>query len=189
MTGDADPEIRAILNNTILMLWFSINPDGQNMLSSWYEDNVGTPYEVSPYPGLYQKYVGHDNNRDGYMVNTLESRVITRTLRRWEPQILYNHHHTAPFPTRIWIPPFAEPISANVHPLMFRTVNMIGMAMSHALEERGMPGATHMGTGFDDWYPGFMDHANNFHNVVSFLTETALYRYATRTTSTTWCRS
>ncbi|MDE2782397.1 MAG: hypothetical protein OXK77_05540, partial [Gemmatimonadota bacterium] len=109
----------------------------------------------------------------------IESRMATRVAREWEPQILYNHHQSSPFPTRIWIPPFAEPISPHVHPLMWRTVNLIGMSMAQALEERGQRGATHMGTGFDNWYPGFMDHANNFHNVASFLTETGLYRYAT----------
>jgi len=109
----------------------------------------------------------------------VESRVITRVLRHWEPQILYNHHQTAPFPARIWIPPFAEPVSEYVHPLMWRTVNLVGMAMAQALEERGQRGAVHMGTGFDNWYPGFMDHANNFHNVAAFLTETGLFRYAT----------
>ncbi|MCG8455142.1 MAG: hypothetical protein MI919_02605, partial [Holophagales bacterium] len=128
---------------------------------------------------LYQKYVGHDNNRDGYMLNTHEARVTTRVIRHWEPQVLYNHHQTAPFPARIWIPPFAEPVSPHVHPLMWRTVNLIGMAMAHALEERGQEGAVHMGTGFDNWYPGFLDHANNFHNIASFLTETGLYKYAT----------
>ena len=179
VTGDDDPEIRAILDNVILMLWPSINPDGQTMIAEWYRSNLGTPYEVSPAPFLYQKYVGHDNNRDGYMINQIESRMATRVTREWEPQILYNHHQSSPFPTRIWIPPFAEPISPHVHPLMWRTVNLIGMSMAQALEERGQKGATHMGTGFDNWYPGFMDHAHNFHNVVSFLTETALYRYAT----------
>ncbi len=179
VTGDADPEIAAILDNVIFILWPTLNPDGMNWLAEWYESNLGTPYEVSGMPRLYQEYVGHDNNRDGYMINMIESRAITRVLRSWEPQILYNHHQTAPFPTRIWIPPFAEPISPHVHPLMWRTVNLVGMAMSQALEERGQRGATHMGTGFDDWYPGFMDHANSFHNVVSFLTETGLYRYAT----------
>ncbi len=179
ITGDADPEIRAILDNVILLLWPSMNPDGQTMITEWYRSNVGTPYEVSPAPFLYQKYVGHDNNRDGYMINQIESRMVTRVTREWEPQILYNHHQSSPFPTRIWIPPFAEPISPHVHPLMWRTVNLIGMAMAQALEERGQKGATHMGTGFDNWYPGFMDHAHNFHNVASFLTETALYRYAT----------
>ena len=113
------------------------------------------------------------------MINQIESRMATRVAREWEPQILYNHHQSSPFPTRIWIPPFAEPISPHVHPLMWRTVNLIGMSMAQALEERGQRGATHMGTGFDNWYPGFMDHANNFHNVASFLTETGLYRYAT----------
>ncbi|MEJ2237376.1 MAG: M14 family metallopeptidase [Gemmatimonadales bacterium] len=179
VTGDEDPEIKAILDNVILLLWFSINPDGQNMVVEWYNANLGTPYEVAAMPRLYQKYIGHDNNRDGYMINMIESRVITRVLREWEPQILYNHHQTAPFPARIWIPPFAEPVSEHVHPLMWRTVNLIGMAMAQALEERGQTGAMHMGTGFDDWYPGFMDHANSFHNVASLLTETGLYRYAT----------
>ncbi len=178
-TGDADPEVRAILDNVVLLLWPSINPDGQTMVAEWYRSNLGTPYEVAPIPFLYQKYVGHDNNRDGYMINQIESRMVTRVVREWEPQILYNHHQSSPFPTRIWIPPFAEPISPHVHPLMWRTVNLIGMSMAQALEERGQRGATHMGTGFDNWYPGFMDHANNFHNVASFLTEAALYRYAT----------
>ena len=179
VTGDSDPEIAAILDNVILMLWPSINPDGQTMIAEWYRSNLGRPYETAPAPFLYQKYIGHDNNRDGYMINQIESRYVTRVAREWEPQILYNHHQSSPFPTRIWIPPFAEPISPHVHPLMWRSVNLIGMAMSAALEERGQKGATHMGTGFDNWYPGFMDHANNFHNVVSFLTETALYSYAT----------
>jgi len=179
VTGDDDPEIRAILDNVIFILWPNLNPDGQNWLAEWYMSNVGTRYEISGPPRLYQEYVGHDNNRDGYMIDMIESRVITRVLREWEPQILYNHHQTAPFPTRIWIPPFAEPISPYVHPLMWRTVNLIGMSMSQAMEERGQEGATHMGTGFDDWYPGFMDHANSFHNVASLLTETGLYRYAT----------
>jgi hypothetical protein len=179
VTGDDDPEIAAILDEVILLLWFSINPDGQTMIADWYRENLGTPYEVASAPFLYQKYIGHDNNRDGYMINQIESRVVTRVDRHWEPQIVYNHHQSSPFPTRIWIPPFAEPISPNVHPLMWRTVNLVGMAMAQALEERGQKGAMHMGSGFDNWYPGFMDHANNFHNVASFLTETALYRYAT----------
>ena len=174
-----DPEILRIFDEVVLLLWPSMNPDGQNMVVEWYRSNLGTPYEVAPLPRLYQKYVGHDNNRDGYMLNTHESRQTTRVIREWEPQILYNHHQTAPFPARIWIPPFAEPVSPHVHPLMWRTVNLFGMAMAQALEERGQEGAVHMGTGFDNWYPGFMDHANNFHNVASFLTETGLYRYAT----------
>ncbi len=174
-----DPEILHILDRVVLLLWPSINPDGQTLMVDWYRSNLGTPFEVAPMPRLYQKYVGHDNNRDGCMVNMIESRVVNRVVRHWEPQILYNHHQTAPFPARIWIPPFAEPISEFVHPLMWRTVNLLGMGMAQALEERGQEGAMHMGTGFDNWYPGFLDHSNNFRNVASFLTETGLYRYAT----------
>jgi zinc carboxypeptidase len=177
VTG-ADPETANILDNVVLVLWFSINPDGQNMVAHWYKQNLGTPYEVSPMPELYQEYIGHDNNRDGYMNNMLESQVITRTTLDFNPQVVYNHHQTAPFPARIWIPPFAEPISSNVHPLMWRWVNVFGTSMAAYLDEHGMPGAMHRGR-FDDWYPGFLDHVNSFRNTVSFLTETALYRYAT----------
>jgi hypothetical protein len=173
-----DPETAAILDNVILVLWFSINPDGQNQVATWYRGNVGTPYEVSPVPGLWQEYIGHDNNRDGYMNNMVESQTITRQVLDYYPQVFYNHHQAAPFPARIWIPPFAEPISANPHPLMWRWVNKFGTSMAAYLDEHDMPGAMHRGR-FDDWYPGFVDHVNSFRNTVSFLTETALYRYAT----------
>jgi hypothetical protein len=173
-----DPEAAAIRDNVILELWFSINPDGQNQVATWYRSNVGSPFEVSNTPGLYQEYVGHDNNRDGYMNNMIESQVITRTELEYYPNVFYNHHQTAPFPARIWIPPFGDPVSLNPHPLMYRWVNLFGTAMAAYLDEHNMPGAMHRGR-FDDWYPGFVDHVNNFRNTVSFLTETALYRYAT----------
>ena len=78
VSSQGDPQIDAILNNVILVLWPTINPDGQNMVVSWYRRNLGTQFEVSPMPWLYQEYVGHDNNRDGYMLNMLESQVVTR---------------------------------------------------------------------------------------------------------------
>jgi len=174
-----EPKTKAILDNTVLMLWPSINPDGQNIVVNWYRENVGTPYEVSPLHELYQKYIGHDNNRDAYMLNVVESRVVARTWRHWEPQIIYVQHQTAPFPTRIWLPPFAEPIAPRVPGLMSREVNTIGMTIAQALETNGQVGATHMGTGFDAWYPGYIDYMPMLQNVASFWTETALYRYAT----------
>jgi hypothetical protein len=174
----SDPDTTAILDNVILLLWFSINPDGQNMVAKWYKSNLGTPYEVSGLPGLFQEYIGHDNNRDGYMNNMIESQAITRTELEYYPQVNYNHHQTAPFPARIWIPPFGDPVSLNPHPLMYRWVNVFGTSMAAYLDEHDMPGAMHRGR-FDDWYPGFVDHVNNFRNTVSFLTETALYEYAT----------
>ena len=89
------------------------------------------------------------------------------------------HHQSSPFPTRIWLPPFAEPIAPRVPALMSREVNTIGMAHRAGLEERGQVGATHMGTGFDAWYPGYIDYMPMLQNINAFWTETALYRYAT----------
>jgi len=141
--------------------------------------NVGTPFELSGLPRLYQEYVGHDNNRDAYMLNMIESRVIEHTWRQWEPQIVYVHHQAGPFPTRIWLPPFSEPVGVEAPPVVAREVNMIGMAIAKALDEQGKPGATHMGTAFDAWYPGYIDYAPIFKNVAAYWTETALYQYAT----------
>jgi hypothetical protein len=179
LTRADDPKIKTILDNVVLLLWPSINPDGQNIVSKWYMGNVGTPYETAPLTELYQKYIGHDNNRDAYMLNMVESREMSRAWRHWEPQIIYVHHQSSPFPTRIWLPPFAEPIAPRVPALMSRTVNMIGMGIARSLEERGQVGATHMGTGFDAWYPGYVDYMPMLQNINSFWTETALYRYAT----------
>ena len=161
------------------MLWPTINPDGQQMVAEWYMKNVGTPYELSGLPRLYQEYVGHDNNRDAYMLNMVESRVLEHTWRQWEPQIIYVHHQSGPFPTRIWLPPFSEPVGIDAPFIMSREVNMIGMAIAKGLEEHGQVGATHMGTAFDAWYPGYVDYAPNFKNIAAFWTETALFQYAT----------
>jgi hypothetical protein len=175
----AEPETKTMLDNVIVMLWPTINPDGQQMVAEWYMKNVGTPYELSSTPGLYQDYVGHDNNRDAYMLNMIESRVLEHTWRTWEPNIIYVHHQSAPFPTRIWLPPFSEPVGSDAPYVTAREVNMIGMAIAKGLDERGQVGATHMGTAFDAWYPGYVDYAPVFKNIPAFWTETALYALAT----------
>ena len=136
-------------------------------------------------PRLYQEYVGHDNNRDAYMLNTIESRVMEHTWRQWEPNIIYVHHQSSPFPTRIWLPPFAEPIALHAPYLISRQVNMIGMAIAQRLEQEGKVGATHMGTGFDAWYPGYIDYNPVFKNIPSFWTETQGTGPAPRTSEAT----
>ncbi len=173
-----DPEVDTILDNVILMLWPTLNPDGQDMVVSWYRKNLGTRLEVSPMPRLFQDYVGHDNNRDGYMLNMKESQVVAQTEIAWAPVIFYCQHQTAPFPARIWIPPFSDPISSNISPYVRSWFNVIGTNMSAYLDEHQMPGAISESR-FDNWYPGFVDYAGSFRNEISFFTETALYRYAT----------
>jgi hypothetical protein len=172
------PDFRAIRQNLIVELWFSINPDGQNIVANWYRENVGTPYEVSPLPVLFQEYVGHDNNRDGYMLNMLETREITKATLDTQPLIFYTQHQSAPFPGRIYLPPFADPISGNMHPLMVRWLSLIGMSIAQYLDDHNLPGSMHQET-FDVWYPGYIDNVGNFRHTISFFTETALYRYAT----------
>jgi hypothetical protein len=173
-----DQEARLIRENTILLLVFA-NPDGMRMLAEWYHPNVGTPYETSSMPWLYHLYAGHDNNRDSYMNNLAETRNITRVVNReWYPAILYDHHQTAPFPARIWIPPAAEPTNPNLHPLFIRGKNLVGSAMAYDFDRKGQEGAISRIV-FDFIYPGYEDSFCDFFNVISIMTETAHYRYAT----------
>jgi hypothetical protein len=173
-----DEKTLEILENVILVLVFA-NPDGMNLLAEWYHPNVGTPFEISAMPWLYHKYSGHDNNRDSYLCNLVETQNITRLVtKEWHPVILYNHHQTAPFPARIWIPPNSEPTNPNVHPLVVRWQNLIGSAMGAAFDEEGKEGAISRIV-FDTWFPGYVTQVVDSHNIISILTETALYRYAT----------
>jgi hypothetical protein len=177
VTGD-DPDTRLVRDSVIAILVFA-NPDGMDLLAEWYQSNLGTPYEVGPMPWLYHKYSGHDNNRDSYMTNLVETRNITRLVdQEWFPEILYNQHQTGPFPTRIFVPPQAEPTNPNIHPLVLRWQNLVGTAMAAAFEREGKPGVV-SGFRYDSWYPGYETQAVDGHNIISILTETNLYRFAT----------
>jgi hypothetical protein len=178
LSAQNDPQVDAILDQVILVLWPTLNPDGQDMVVHWYRQNLGTKYEVSPMPWLYQEYVGHDNNRDGYMLNMKEEQVVVKTQLEYSPEIFYCQHQTAPFPARIWIPPFSDPISSNISPLVRSWLNLIGANMTAYLNAHNMPGAISESR-FDNWYAGFTDWAHVFRNEISFFTETALYEYAT----------
>ncbi|HSY35482.1 MAG TPA: M14 metallopeptidase family protein [Acidobacteriaceae bacterium] len=178
LSAKNDPEVDAILDNVILVLWPTLNPDGQDMVVHWYRQNVGTKYEVAPMPWLFQDYVGHDNNRDGYMLNMKESQVLAKAEIEWSPEIFYCQHQTAPFPARIWIPPFADPISSNISPYVRSWLNVVGTNMTAYLDAHQMPGAISE-TRFDNWYAGFNDWVHVFRNEISFFTETGLYAYAT----------
>ena len=171
-----DPDIQLILNNTILLLVFA-NPDGMDMLAEWYHPNVGTPYEISRMPWLSNKYAGGDINRDFFMLNMIETQNITRLVtQEWHPQVLYNHHQRGPFPARIWIPPYGEPTSPNIHSLLVRWQSLVGCAMGAAFEREAKKGVISR-TSYDTWYPGFEGFLS--HNIITILSETNLYHYAT----------
>ncbi len=173
-----DRTTQMIRRDVIVLLVFA-NPDGMTIVSDWYMGNVGTPYEVSPLPWLYHRYVGHDNNRDSFIANLVETQNMNRaTSQEWFPEILYNQHQTGPFPARIWIPPDAEPTNPNVHPMLVRWKNLIGAAMGKAFDEANQPGAISR-IRYDTWYPGYATQVVDGKNTVSILTETQLYRYAT----------
>jgi zinc carboxypeptidase len=165
-------EMKFIRDNVIFLLVANMNPDGTTMVASWYRENLGKPWE-SRLPELWHKYVGHDDNRDWYMMNQIETRNSAKQLySEWFPQIIYNQHQAGPFPSRIFVPPFDDPMNPNIPPLVMRGVNTVGDAMTRRLDQEGKRGAISR-VGFDTWWNGGMRTAPYFHNMVGILTETS----------------
>lgn len=172
-------EMRRIRENVILLLMPVMNPDGMDMVADWYESNLGTPYEIAPLPGLYHFYTGHDNNRDWAMHTQKESQAVARILyEEWYPQILYIQHQTGPFPARIHMPPFDDPVNPNIHPLVVQSVNVIGAHMAKRFGEERKPGAIQHRQ-YPMWRADGLRYAVYGHNIIGVHTETQLYRYAT----------
>ncbi|RPJ82599.1 MAG: peptidase M14, partial [Acidobacteria bacterium] len=165
------PEMRFIRDNVILLLNPNMNPDGMTMVADWYTKQVGTPYELSSPPELYHKYVGHDDNRDWFMFNMPETRNSGRQLyHEWFPQIVYNQHQTGPFPARIFVPPFEDPMNPNIPPLVMRGIALVGSAMTRRLESEGKSGVVSR-INYDTWWNGGMRSAPYYHNMVGIQTE------------------
>jgi hypothetical protein len=167
------PEIRRILDQDIILLWPSHNPDGNITVADWYNKNVGTKYEDAPLPWLYHKYVGHDNNRDWFMLNLDETRVVTKFyFKEWFPEVLYDIHQMGRTGARLFVPPFMDPLNPNIHPLIWRGINLLGTNMAEAEEE-----AQHTGVAqnilYTSWWQGNSLQQPWFHNMVSVLTEAA----------------
>ncbi|HVS66257.1 MAG TPA: M14 metallopeptidase family protein [Thermoanaerobaculia bacterium] len=170
--SEETPEWHSIRDQVIFLLLPNLNPDGTTMVAEWYREHVGTPYEEAPLPELYQKYVGHDNNRDWFMFNQPESRNVGRLLyHQWYPQIVYNQHQEAPFPARIFLPPFEDPMNPNIPALVMRGINLVGEAMGRRFDQESKSGALSR-VNFDTWWNGGMRTAPYFHNMVGILTET-----------------
>jgi hypothetical protein len=179
MLTDESEETRRIRDNVILMQIPVINPDGLDWIVNWYRPNVGTPYELAPLPWPYQKYAGHDNNRDWFMLNLPETRNVTKLLfREWFPHIVYNQHQAPPFPARIFVPPYAEPLNPNIPAAVMEGIHLIGSAMSERFARENKPGVLSY-WGFDGWWNGGLRSVPAFHNMHGILTETAGAGYAT----------
>jgi hypothetical protein len=168
-----DEETKKILQSTII-LFVHANPDGQELVSNWYMRNADTlKRSTSNLPSLYQKYIGHDNNRDFYMMNMSESRNMSRQQYiEWMPQILYNHHQTGPAGTVVAGPPYRDPFNYVYDPLLVTGIDAVGAAMSSRLNAEGKPGYTmKSGSVYSTWWNGGLRTTAYYHNIIGLLTE------------------
>jgi hypothetical protein len=179
MATDNSEETKKILDNVIFVFVPSVNPDGQIMVVDWYNKYKGTRYDGTWLPYLYHWYAGHDNNRDWFKMNLKETRLISHEMYHvWYPQAMVDEHQMGSSGDRFFIPPFADPPTPGLHPLMWRTVNLIGTRIAFDLERRGYAGIGSQGQ-FMGWWIGALDDCAWFHNIPGILFETASVRTAT----------
>ncbi len=178
LATSTDPSIARSLDDLVLLLFPSLNPDGHVITVDWYRKWKGTEFEGTPMPWLYHKYVGHDINRDAFMMNMAENRSLAEFFyRRWHPQVFLTMHQMGPRGARYFVPPNLDPIDRNYDPLVWRTAGLLGHAMALALEQDGRSGVLQNAL-YDYYWPGYEDSAPLGHNTVTLLTEAASVRVA-----------
>ena len=174
MVSRDDPETMRFLDEVILLAVHA-NPDGHALYANWYMRS-DDPLERSTrgIPVLYQKYAGHDNNRDFYMASLAESENMNRVMyREWFPQIVYNHHQTGPSGTVMFAPPFRDPPNHNLDPIILTSLDQVGSAMHHRFVVEGKGGTTmRSGAGYSTWWNGGLRTTPYFKNMIGLLTET-----------------
>lgn len=177
-----DPETRRRLDEVVVLLVPSANPDGQIMEVEWYRRWLGTPYEGADMPWLYHHYVGHDLNRDWFMITQAETRHLTRVLyHEWLPQVLLDEHQMGMEGPRMFVPPFADPMDPDVDPLIWREIDLIGTTMAFRLELAGKRGVIY-GYSYDAYWIGGTRNTVWWKNMTGLLTEVASARFATPVT-------
>lgn len=174
LSSRTDAETVRILDDVIILLAHA-NPDGMEMVSDWYmREPEPTKRSTSGIPRLYEKYAGHDNNRDSYMNALKETQNVGRQLYiEWNPQIMYNHHQTGPTGTVMAAPPYRDPANYWFHPAMITGLDLVGAALNHRFVLEHKPGLTfRSGSNYSTWWNGGFRTAPYYHNMIGILTET-----------------
>jgi hypothetical protein len=172
----SDAETQKILNETIVILVPSLNPDGVDIVKNWYDKTLGTPFEGTDPPELYHKYVGHDNNRDWYAFTQVETQLTVDKIHNvWHPQIVHDIHQMGAFGARIWLPPYMKPVEPNVPAQIVEGYTELGKFMMNEMHKQGMTGIANDSI-FDAWTPARA--YSHYHGGVRILSETASARLA-----------
>ncbi|MGH8437105.1 MAG: M14 family metallopeptidase [Pseudomonas sp.] len=173
MVSGNDEETLRLLNDVVI-LFVHANPDGNDLVADWYmRRSAPEQRSTGSLPRLYQKYIGHDNNRDFFGSTQAETENMNRVLYHdWLPQLLYNHHQSGPAGTVVWSPPLRDPYNYNLHPMLVLGFQSLGAAMHTRLAAENKPGATMRSGGpYDGWWNGGIRNTAAFHNVIALLTE------------------
>ncbi|MCO5296710.1 MAG: M14 family metallopeptidase [Fimbriimonadaceae bacterium] len=169
-----DEETRRVLRDCIILLVHA-NPDGHDLVADWYMRNPDpSKRSLSGLPRLYQKYIGHDNNRDFFASTQSETKNMNRVMySEWYPEIVYNHHQTGPAGTVMFSPPFRDPFAYECDPLVRTGLDFVSSAMHDRFLAEDKPGVTmRSGATYSGWWNGGLRTMAYFHNMIGILTET-----------------
>ena len=171
LATDTSADTRAILDNVILWLVPSLNPDGVSIVTRWYNRTLGTPAEGTDPPELYHHYTGHDNNRDWYAFTQVETQLVVDSIHNvWHPQIVHDIHQQDTDGSRLFLPPYLDPVEPNVDPLLIDGVNALGTDMAWTLAGQGKTGIA-INAVYDAWTPARA--YQHYHGGVRILSEAA----------------
>ncbi|MGH7523931.1 MAG: M14 family metallopeptidase, partial [Gemmatimonadales bacterium] len=173
MVSMNDPETLRILNDDIILA-VQVNPDGMELVADWYMRNADSLHRsTGGLPRLYEKYAGHDDNRDWYRAALPETQNGERVqYREWYTQIIYNHHQTGPAGSVMFTPPFRDPFNYFFDPMIPSSIDWVGMAMQRRFAAEGKAGIVDKNsTSYSTWWNGGLRTTGYFHNMIGILTE------------------
>ncbi len=153
-------EIESLLNETVILMDPSFNPDGLQRFAYWANtnkaknlvaDNNDREYH-EVWPGGRTNHYWFDMNRDWLPVQLPESRARIESFHKWMPNILTDHHEMGTNSTFFFQP--GEP--TRVHPLTPKMnqelTAEIGTYHAKALDEIGS--LYYSEENYDDYYYG-----------------------------------
>lgn len=167
-------DIKAIRDNTIVMITPVAEPDGRDRVVDWYYQNLAhlnLPYEdirQIASPPYWGHYVFHDNNRDGLQRTLALTKAIHGVFFQYRPQVMHDLHESIPL---LYISSGHGPYNRGIDPVTINEWTEFAHHETSALQSQGLPGVWTWGF-WDGWSPSYLFSVANNHSSIGRFYET-----------------